>query len=116
MGYKLGRKKIIMNWAVITASAAVILCAFCFGEAPHVTDIIGAFAALFLFILISKAIRFPDTLYCSTMIFIFFASPLGSVADLYSRWGPYDKIIHFMSGILLAVYGMELFKKLMKAV
>jgi hypothetical protein len=48
------------------------------------------------------------------LIFVFFAHILGSIVDLYDKVYFYDKLIHFMSGIVtsfIAVYALILFKK-----
>ncbi len=39
---------------------------------------------------------------------------MGSVMDLYRSFGPYDKIVHFFSGILLATLGMMIITYLLK--
>ncbi len=106
-------KRSKFNIFLIIITAAVALCSCYFRTPLPVPDIAGAFTAVVSFFVLSKVIRITDGLYYSTMIFIFFATSVGSVMDLYSIWTPYDKIIHFMSGILLAVYGMVMFERLM---
>ena len=48
------------------------------------------------------------------MIFVYFASPVGSVLDMYRSFGPYDKIVHFFSGVLLASFGAMIMSTLLK--
>lgn len=50
-----------------------------------------------------------ETIY---LIFIFFAHFLGSIIDLYHYLNGYDKVMHFLSGMLSALIGFVLLVKL----
>lgn len=49
--------------------------------------------------------RKSKSAYLVTLVFIFFSMYLANVFDFYA-FEPYDKILHFSSGILLAFYGL----------
>ena len=99
-----------------SAAAAVLLiftAAVCMiADNPPLSSVIGAFAAAGTAAALSLYLRLPDRLYYLILVFVFLASPVGSVIDMYRIWQPYDKIVHFASGILLAAAAFEIFKKL----
>lgn len=66
--------------------------------------IIGSFASVAVISL--AAWKFPMRFYILAMIFHFFAASLGSVINLYKYIGFYDKLVHYLSGIVLAEAGM----------
>ena len=53
-----------------------------------------------------------DNLFYCGLIFVYCASPVGSVLNLYRSVGPYDKIVHCFSGILLAWLATVLLSRL----
>lgn len=99
---------------LVVATAAVSVTAYKTGINPPAGNVIGAFASIGAMILVSKLINVSDTLFYSGLVFIFMASPMGSVINLYRSFEPYDKIVHFISGFLLAALGMLIIEKLMK--
>ncbi len=74
----------------------------------------GSFAAIAALLAVSVILKMDDILYFLGCGFVYFASPIGSVLDMYTRFGPYDKIIHFISGMLLAGFGMMMISRLLK--
>lgn len=66
--------------------------------------IIGSFISIIVVSL--AAWKFPIKFYVSAIIFHFFAASLGSVINLYKYIGFYDKLVHYLSGIILAEGGM----------
>ena len=76
------------------------------------TDVVGAFVAAIAVMLVGKLVKVGELTYTGMLIFVFLASPIGSIANMYSRWLPYDKLIHFASGILLAAVGMVLIRNM----
>lgn len=66
--------------------------------------IIGAFASIFLISIVTW--KFPKCFYIIAILFHFFAASLGSVINLYRYLEFYDKIVHYLSGIILAEAGM----------
>lgn len=66
--------------------------------------IIGAFASIFLISIVTW--KFPKRFYIIAILFHFFAASLGSVINLYRYLEFYDKIVHYLSGIILAEAGM----------
>ncbi|HIU26184.1 MAG TPA: hypothetical protein IAC50_06815 [Candidatus Copromorpha excrementigallinarum] len=99
--------------ALALATGAAAAAAFILGIDPPLTNVAGAFGAAALWIIISAAVKVDDAFYFSALAFIFLASPVGSVLNLYRTWDPYDKVVHFISGFLLASFGMILVKSLM---
>ena len=85
-----------------------------FGINPPIGNVAGAFVSIAVVVLVSRVIQVSDTLFYSGLVFVFMASPMGSVINLYRSFGPYDKIIHFISGMLLAGFGMMMISRLLK--
>lgn len=106
------KKRIIATIVFIAATIAAIIAAYALGMSPPVTYVAGAFAAAAVLIVVSKLIKVDDSIFISALIFVFLASPMGSILDLYRSFYPYDKIVHFISGILLAVFGMVIVRSL----
>lgn len=107
------RKRIAGITVLILATAAVAVIAYEVNIAAPVTNVIGAFAAIAAWIAVCAFIKVDDGFYFSVLIFIFLASPLGSVLNLYRTVDSYDKIVHFISGFLLAYFGMIIIELLM---
>lgn len=58
-------------------------------------------------------ISIPGVLRTAYLIFVFMAHFLGSIVDFYHTFDNYDKLMHFLSGVLtsfIAVYIMSLLK------
>lgn len=108
-------KRITGTIVFIAATILTIIVAQWLDIDPPATHMVGAFGAAAALIIVSKFIKIDDSIFFSALIFIFLASPMGSILDLYRSFGPYDKIVHFISGILLAVFGMVIMRKLMGA-
>lgn len=53
-------------------------------------------------------IEIPSNLITTYLIFVFMAHFLGSILDFYHIFNNYDKIMHFLSGILTAYIGLYL--------
>ena len=96
------------------ATAAAVVIAYAIGINPPAANVAGAFVSIVILVIVTKIIKVDDTLFYSGLVFIFMASPLGSIIDLYRFVGPYDKIVHFISGFLLAAFGMFIIEKLLK--
>ena len=96
------------------ATAAAVVIAYAIGINPPAANVAGAFVSIVIMVIVTKIIKVDDTLFYSGLVFIFMASPLGSIIDLYRFVDPYDKIVHFISGFLLAAFGMFIIEKLLK--
>lgn len=107
-------KRIIGVIVLVIATAATAAAAYMSGINPPAGNVIGAFASIAVLVAAAKLIEVSDTLFYSGLVFVFMASPLGSVINLYRSFGPYDKIVHLISGFLLAALGMLIIEKLMK--
>lgn len=99
---------------LIAATIASAVAAYELGINPPIGNVAGAFASIAVLVLVSRIIKVSDTLFYSGLVFVFMASPMGSVINLYRSFDPYDKIVHLISGFLLAALGMLIIEKLMK--
>lgn len=115
MSNKLQNKEIFMKTndakvKIITSITAVLIAAICMAIAllsPIYTTsfkIIGSFASIAVISIV--AWKFPKRFYILAIIFHFFAATLGSIINLYNYIGFYDKLVHYLSGVLLAEAGM----------
>ncbi len=68
--------------------------------------IIGSYLAFFVVFLVT--FKMPVTVQISAYLFCLFASSLGSVLGLYGTLYFYDKIVHYISGIVLSYLGFNL--------
>lgn len=110
-------KKKMIAVCVLAAATAVISAAACLlGMNPPVVNVAGAFAVSAAAFLMARFFRIPEGLFYTGLLFLFFASPVGSVLDLYRLWGPYDKIVHFASGLLLAAAGFAVISHLLSGI
>lgn len=108
------KKRILALIALVAATTAAAAAAFALEINPPMTNVIGAYGSILAALIAAKLFRVSDGLYYAGLLFVFFASPMGSVLDLYRSFGPYDKIVHFFSGILLATLGMMIITYLLK--
>lgn len=74
--------------------------------------IAGSFASVAIVSL--AAWFFPLRFYVFALVFHFFAAPLGSVINLYKYLDCYDRIVHYLSGIILAEAGFILISRIFK--
>lgn len=100
------KKRVLALIALVAATTASAVAAFALEINPPMTNVIGAYGSILAALIAAKIFKVTDGLYYAGLTFVFFASPMGSVMDLYRSFGPYDKIVHFFSGILLATLGM----------
>ena len=109
------RKRIIAWGLLLMGTLATVIIAKSMGDELPITTIVGAFAAAVATVLLVKILK-EDYLYYSILVFVFFASPIGSVINLYRKMDSYDKVVHFFSGLLLALIGTMLARYLMMRV
>ncbi len=95
-----------------TAFTTVLACRTGIDPAP--ATIAGSFGSIVVLLIIARILKVRDDLFFCGLLFVYFASPVGSVLDLYRSVGPYDKIVHFFSGILLASLGAMIMSMLLK--
>lgn len=103
------KKRFIACLVLVAATALTVFYTFSVGETVATTTILGSFAATLTGFIAIKIIK-DNAIFYSILAFIFFASPLGSVVNLYRKMDSYDKVVHFFSGILLASVGLALMK------
>lgn len=110
----LTRKRWIGLIILILATAFTAVYACQTGIDPDPITIAGSFGSIIALLLIAYILKVRDDLFFCGLLFVYFASPVGSVLDLYRSVGPYDKIVHFFSGILLASLGAMIMSILLK--
>lgn len=108
----MSKKRIIAVLILAAATAITALIAVKTGINPPVGNIIGSFCAIAALIVFSHLLKVKDSLFYCGLFFVYCASPVGSVLNLYRSVGPYDKIVHFFSGILLAWLAVVLLSRL----
>ena len=75
-------------------------------------NILGAYISVLLVTAVTW--KFPYSFFICAIIFDVFATAGGSVLNLYRTIGCYDKVIHFMSGILAAAFGRMIMEFVLK--
>ncbi len=108
----MSKRRILTVVILATATGITAVAALKIGINPPVGNIIGSFCAIAALVVFSMLIKVKDNLFYCGAIFVYCASPVGSVLNLYRSVGPYDKIVHFFSGILLAWLAMVLLSRL----
>ena len=86
-----------------TIFTAIYACKTNIDPAP--ATIAGSFGSIAALLLISYILKVRDDLFFCGLLFVYFASPVGSVLNLYRSVDLYDKVVHFFSGLLLASLG-----------
>ena len=76
------------------ATAAAVVIAYAIGINPPAANVAGAFVSIVIMVIVTKIIKVDDTLFYSGLVFIFMASPLGSIIDLYRFVDPYDCLLY----------------------
>lgn len=112
MDYLKDKKKVLAFIATLVISTVTIPVAFTIGQNPPVGTIAGAFASFVAALVVCAVFKVSNQMYYLTIAFVFFASPVGSILNFYRTVGPYDKIVHFFSGILIAAFGYMIIWKM----
>ena len=82
-----------------TALTAVYACRT--GVDPAVTTIAGSFGSIAVLMIIAYVLKVRDDLFFCGMIFrLLLHHQSVRSDDMYRSFGPYDKIVHFFSGVL----------------
>ena len=97
-------------------SALTTVIAFKIGLNPSIGFLAGCVCAYVAAAFVCLLLKVPRYLYILTLVFVYMASPLGSIMNFYRTIGPYDKIVHFISGLLIAAFGYVLITKLLPVV
>ena len=108
------KKRILTAIILVIATTGAVIAAFAMELNPPLTNVIGAYGSVLAALIAAKVFKVSDGLYYAGLLFVFAASPMGSVLNLYRSFGPYDKIVHFGSGMLLATLGMMIILYLFK--
>lgn len=102
--------KLISIIVFIIANTACCALSFVKGDA-NVLRIIGSYVA---FLAVAVLLwKFPISVQICTLAFVLLASSLGSVLCLYAKLNFFDKIVHYLSGIVLSFAGFYIAKALL---
>ena len=112
MDYFKDKKKVLAFIAALIILTVTIPVAYAIGQNPPVGTILGAFASFIVALIVCVIFKVPNQMYYLTIAFVFFASPVGSILNFYRTFGPYDKIVHFFSGVLIAAFGYMIIWKM----
>ena len=112
MDYFKDKKKVLAFIAALIILAVTIPVAYAIGQNPPVGTILGAFASFIAAFIVCVIFKVSNQMYYLTIAFVFFASPVGSILNFYRTFGPYDKIVHFFSGVLIAAFGYMIIWKM----
>lgn len=98
------------GWAVpfemvLAVSAAILLYV---GNYAHMAIAIFLFISSFFPLIIERLwqVRIPAFMHTAYVVFLFASMFSGEVLGMYSRFYPWDDIMHLLSGLLVAVGGM----------
>lgn len=108
------KKRTVGLILIVLATTIVSVLAFYLDINPPIANVFGAYGAIAAVFIAGKLFKIEDGFYNLILLFIFFASPVGSVLNFYKSVGPYDKIVHYISGILLAAIGVMIVAHLLK--
>lgn len=106
----LNKKRVIGALILVVGWVACLYIAPLLSNTTSTNTVVGSFGSIVFALIALKLVKADDILYFCTLIFVFMASPLGSVLDFYRKIDMYDKVVHFGSGILIACFGMLLAK------
>lgn len=107
-----------MKKRILPTTIALIIVTICTiislktGINPPTINIIGSYLSVFL--VAFATLKFPQNFFIWALTFDMFATAFGSVLNLYRTIGCYDKIVHFMSGVLAAVAGKMIIEFILK--
>lgn len=108
-------KKNIMPTAILLIATTMAVIGARIMEINQPTiNIIGAYASVIAIFLLGSLFKLPYGYYCLALVFDFFATSVGSVLNVYRTWDPYDLIVHYMSGVMLAALGILLVRYIYK--
>lgn len=109
-------KNVLRLITVVSALVINTLCciyAYMSGIEDNALRFAGSYAAFAIVSVLTW--RFPLKLSLLSLIFVFLASSLGSVLNLYATVGIYDRVVHYLSGVILAFAGYYVCELLFKA-
>ena len=84
--------------AVLLITAAIIIDGLD-GISTPVTSILGGYASIALCTLLLW--RCPAGFHICAQVFVILAMGMGSILNLYDIWPGYDRIVHFLSGVII---------------
>ena len=110
----LNKKRTGILILVILLAAGAAWLSFGIGINPPMANVAGSIVSILLAVIVAQVLGVSDNMFAMFLGFVFLASPVGSVLNVYRLWGPYDKIVHFLSGVLIAAAGIVIFCKIIE--
>ena len=97
-----------------TILSAVTIVVDCFnGGSKLFRTVLALFTMWFMFWVYKKTfLKKSEVIFYPMFLFIFFAMYMGKIFDLYERVPNYDKILHLLSGVIIALLGFMIFLNL----
>ncbi len=100
----MNNKKIkILIMAVCLVVNAVCCAVSCFYANANVLRIIGSFVAFLAVFVVT--FKMPVWVFALSCLFAIIASSLGTLLGFYVTVNFYDKIVHYISGVILSIVG-----------
>lgn len=87
-------------WGIITICAGINIY---FNIGSPTINVLGAYISALIITIVTY--KFPHSFFIAIMIFDIFAAAFGSVLNFYRTIDSYDRIVHFMSGLIAADAG-----------
>lgn len=109
-------KEIICLIIALVLSTFTTMVAFKTGLNPPMGFLIGCVSAFVAATVVCFLLKVPQHLYILTLVFVYMASPLGSIMNFYRSIDSYDKVVHFFSGLLIAAFGYVFITKLLPVI
>lgn len=106
------KKRGILAVVALIVNTACCVLSFANNDG-NVFRIIGSYVAFVAVAVLT--LKLPLWVCAFAHIFVFFASSLGSVLCLYATIGFYDRIVHYLSGIVLGFAGFYVCELIFKA-
>lgn len=101
-GNKIPLRLIASGAAAVLLTAAIIIDG-ADGIGTPITSILGGYAAVAACTLLLW--RMPAVFHVCAQLFIVLAMGFGSILNLYDIWPGYDRVVHFISGVIIFFLG-----------
>ncbi len=105
------KKRIVVFLLILVLVTVCAILGNYYGMDPPLLSMIGGYLAVFAVLIITWKMPFSFSVHC--MIFLVFAVGLGTLLNFYRTVDAYDKVVHFLSGVLLAEAGLIIGKYLL---
>lgn len=112
---KIMKKKLAYDDSFTLAFLIILLITFCYNSIFQGGSRVPRIFLIFITIVVAKLffkvtfLKKSRFIYMATLIFIFISMYLGNVLNFYTYIDNYDKILHFISGIIIGFIGVIIF-------